>query len=229
MLKAFCAAANLKALLQGPRCPDALKIAVPLLEKKWDQDRWTGTIGEVNNIGNASSRTVAPGQKSKLMSNQSEAAFRAGFNAMSKELGEWAQDQPIEVHKQIIIKGVEFTCRNASPRDAEVFFQPMESGQLIPGAIEKIMSIEDESDKIFILLIRRRKEWRPEAKVGNPFSRYPDFGAELWSSEFEDYVDHVPSAGLLYHSQSRPWSDNVVVLKPIKPVSDFCGYVSIAY
>ena len=37
MLKTFCAGANLKALLQGNRCPSALKMAVPLLERKWDQ------------------------------------------------------------------------------------------------------------------------------------------------------------------------------------------------
>ena len=39
MLKTFCAGANLKALLQGDRCPSALKMAVPLLERKWNQGR----------------------------------------------------------------------------------------------------------------------------------------------------------------------------------------------
>jgi hypothetical protein len=34
MLKTFCAGTNLKALLQNNGCPSALKMAVPILERK---------------------------------------------------------------------------------------------------------------------------------------------------------------------------------------------------
>jgi hypothetical protein len=34
MLKTFCAGANIKALLQGNRCPSALKMAVSILKRK---------------------------------------------------------------------------------------------------------------------------------------------------------------------------------------------------
>ena len=53
MLKTFCAGANLKALLQGDRCPSALKMAIFLLERKWEQGQQIGTIGELNSLGNS--------------------------------------------------------------------------------------------------------------------------------------------------------------------------------
>src|ERR1700734_1059928 len=63
MLKTFCAGANLKALLQGDRCPSALKMAVPLLEKKWNQGRRTETMGKLNNLGISETQKVDNGKK----------------------------------------------------------------------------------------------------------------------------------------------------------------------
>lgn len=224
MLTTFCAGANLKALLQGERCPRAIRMAAPLLENKWNQDRRTGTIGEVNNLRNASTsgaaRKGSPGRRVTLVANDSEAAFRAGFSAMSKVFGEWAKFQEAEVHKRVAIGGVEFAKREEARRDAEVFFQPLGSERLVPGVIENILSVEDDGEDIFVLCVRPRQSLPSWSNVGNPFCRYPDFGAELWSSEFSDDLVYVPATQPLYHSQSRPWGEGVIVLKPVQPVSN---------
>ena len=63
MLKTFCAGANLRALLQSESCPTALKAVVPILEQQWNQNRRTGTIGEINNLGNRQIQKVENGQQ----------------------------------------------------------------------------------------------------------------------------------------------------------------------
>ena len=43
---------NLRAHLQSKSCLTVLQAAVPILEWQWNQNQWTRTIGEVNNLGN---------------------------------------------------------------------------------------------------------------------------------------------------------------------------------
>jgi len=218
MLKTFCAGANLKALLQGDRCPSALKMAVPLLERKWDQGRRTGTIGELNNLGNSETRKVDNGKRVLIPRKIYDNAFRIAFEAISKALPH-AQDinfRSVQMHERVTIGGRLFTTKNRSRRSAEIFFKPPDCEDLLPGVITGIFSIEDGSREVFVLSIKPRKP--ASACIINPFARYPDFGAELWSTEFEEEIMCIPATQPICHSESRTWVTGVVVLKAITSV-----------
>ena len=219
MLQTFCVGANLKALLQGPKCPDVLKATVPILEKTWEQDRRTGTIGEVNNLGNAETRSTGAAKRVSLLTDEYEAAFKAGFENISKALKDVPKGglRGAMAHKRVIIGGRTFAKANENLREAEVFFEPLHSSNLIPGTITGIFSIKDGMDEVFVLSVYPRKP-APRGTM-NPFTRYPDFGAELWSTELEDKMLCIPTTQPIYHSQRRLWAKGILVLKPIKPVS----------
>ena len=82
--------------------------------------------------------------------------------------------------------------------------------------IAGITSIEDSNQKIFVLSIQHRKP--APASVVNPFACYPDFSAQLWSSEFEDKIMYIPAMQSICHSESCIWITGVVVLKVITSV-----------
>jgi hypothetical protein len=217
MLKTFCAGANLKALLQGDKCPSALKMVVPLLEKKWDQGRRTGTIGELNDLGNSETRKVDNGKKILIVRKIYDNAFRIAIEA-SRTLPP-AQDDDFrsaQKHERVTIGGRLFATKNRSRRNAEVFFKPLDREDLLPGVISGIISIEDGDQEVFVLSIQPRKP-APACTV-NPFARYPDFGAQLWSTEFEEENIVIPATYPICHSESRMWVTGVVVLKPITSV-----------
>ena len=86
MLKTFCAGANLKALLQDDRCPSALKMTVPLLERKWDQGQQTGTIGKLNNLENNEIQKVNNGKRILTPRKMYENAFCIAFEEASRTL-----------------------------------------------------------------------------------------------------------------------------------------------
>ena len=87
MLKTFCAGTNSKALLKGNRCPSALRMAVPILERKWDQGQWTGTIGELNNLGNSGEIwKVDNGKEVSLHRKIYDNAFHIAFEKVSRTL-----------------------------------------------------------------------------------------------------------------------------------------------
>ena len=220
MLKTFCAGANLKALLLGDRCPSALKMAVPLLERKWDQGRRTGTIGELNNLGNSETRKVDNGKRVLIPRKIYDNVFHIAFEAISKTLPH-AQDinfRSAQKHERVTIGGRLFATKNRSRRSAEVFFKPLDCEDLLPGVITGIFSIdsEDGNQEAFVLSIQPRKP--APACIINPFARYPDFGAELWSTEFEEEIMCIPATQPICHSESRMWVTGVVVLKAITSV-----------
>jgi hypothetical protein len=218
MLKTFCAGANLKALLQGDRCPSALKMAVPLLERKWDQGRRTGTIGELNDLGNSDIRKVENGKQVLIARKIYDNAFRIAFEEASRSLPDTqnVDFRSAKLHKRLTMGGRLFATVNRSPRNAEVFFKPLDSEDLVPGVITGIASIEDGDQEIFVLSIYPRKP-APACTI-NPFARYPDFGAQLWSTEFEKEFMTIPATQPICHSESRTWDTGVVVLKAITSV-----------
>ena len=119
-------------------------------------------------------------------------------------------------HKQVAIGGKVFTTKNQSRRNAEIVFQHTGSSPLIPGVVVGIFSIEDGKEKVFVLSIQVRKPV-PDS-IPNPFARYPDFGAEIWSTEFESEMVCIAATQPIYHVQSRLWVKGAVVLKPIQSV-----------
>jgi hypothetical protein len=218
MLKTFCAGANLKALLQGDKCPSVLKMAVPLLERKWDQGRRTGTIGELNNLGNSEPRKVDNGKRVLIPRKIYDNAFRIAFEEASRTLPR-AQDinfRSAQKHERVNIGRRLFASKNRSRSNAEVFFKPLDCEDFLPGVIAGITSIEDGDQEVFVLSIQPRKP--APTSIMNPFDRYPDFGAQLWSTEFEDDFICIPATQPICHSESRTWVTGVVVLKAITSV-----------
>jgi hypothetical protein len=215
MLKTFCAGANLRALLQSGSCPTALKAAVPILERQWNQNRRTGAIGEVNNLGNLEIRKVGNGRQVLIPREHYQTVFQTAlkFKGRSQTLTETSNSVFLNAqsHKHISIAGRMFATKRQLPRNAEVFFQPSEGGSLIPGLIDNIFSIEHDDDDVFILCIHPRK---PVRRIDNPFSRFPDFGAEFWSAELGSLM-YIPATQPSYHSQSHLWTKGIMVLKPV--------------
>ena len=91
--------------------------------------------------------------------------------------------------------------------------------QCVPGVIESIYSMKLEGTEAFVIGVRRRKALQEPSHVPNPFPRFPDFGAEIWSRNLTTAQEFVPLTKPIYHIQSMAWKGDAVVLKPIIPVS----------
>ena len=82
--------------------------------------------------------------------------------------------------------------------------------------ISGIISIEDGNQEVFVLSIWSRKP--APAYIINPFACYPEFGAQLWSTEFKEEIVCIPATQPICHSESCTWVTDVVVLKAISSV-----------
>ena len=156
------------------------------------------------------------GKHLKLLDNTTEAAFKAGFKAINIELEPLTVPVAAHTYQRLSVDGVEFATGRQLKRDAQIVFYQMGEDNLVPGVIDVILSIEKNGKEVFVLGVRKRKP-----AVGcksNPFSRFQEFGAEIWSQSIERQITYIPLTRPIYHTQSMRWESETMVLKPIKPV-----------
>lgn len=149
--------------------------------------------------------------------NTQDNAFHIEFEGASRTLPH-AQDVDFRSawkHEWVTIGGRLFATKNRSRHSTEVFFKPLDCEDLLPGVIAGITSIKDGDQDVFVLSIQPRKP--APAFIINPFACYPDFGTQLWSTEFEEIM-HIPAMQSLCHSESCMWDTGVMVLKAITSV-----------
>jgi hypothetical protein len=102
-------------------------------------------------------------------------------------------------HKHISIAGRIFATKRQLPRNAKVFFQSSEGRSPIPGVIDSIFSIGADSEDVSVLSLCIHPKKPILKEVHNLFSRFPNFGAELWLTELGSIM-HIPVMQPLYHS-----------------------------
>ena len=138
--------------------------------------------------------------------------------ALQHELGSFHCPEKVNFQDRVTIRDHEFATYRTSENHGVIFFEDAAgASSLIPGVIRAIFLIRRDNTEHIILAIHRYLE--PSRSLPNPFARYPDFGAGLWSSEMHKEVTIVPGNRNIYHAIYRKWDDKLMVMKPLDRVS----------
>lgn len=218
MLETFCAAANVKAMMQSPTGPVILQEAAKILGQCCDP--FTG--GEKINIGilstveqDASSHHDIHVLKTPVP-NDLEKAWDIAETRLHQGRP-YARCNRLTLYKRLNVLGVPYCGYAWSKEDSSVFFQRTPQ-DFVPGVIEYIFSTGEEDQQKYYFALRRNVPLAAEHQ--DPFQLYGDFGAELWSSAHSQHLDIVPvSTSRICHSISMKWGETDVALKPLNRVS----------
>ncbi len=132
---------------------------------------------------------------------------------LEQELGTFHCPEVADFQDRITIRDHEFTTYRTSEKHGVLFFQEAShASSLVPGMIRAIFTTYT------FLAIHRYLA--PRASLPDPFARYPDFGASIWSSETHKDVTIVPVNRNIYHAIYRDWDYKLMVMKPLNKVSD---------
>ena len=113
----------------------------------------------------------------------------------------------------------EFTTYRTLESLGVIFFKaPAGTNSLVPGMIRAIFLITQDSAEHIFLAVHRYHT--PLTSLPNPFTHYPDFGANLWSSEIQKEITIVPGNCDIYHAIYRDWDHKIKVMKPLNRVSN---------
>ena len=142
--------------------------------------------------------------------------------ALRALLGSEAQlhdDRFFNVYRTCKIDGVSYADSAKSSNDSIVCFKPnpCTSAEYVPAVIVSIFSLDTtvhELPGLFFAVSSYLPSSLNLDTMQNPFLRYPDFQASLWSMDFEG-ITVVRADQIIGHALRRPWCSGVYVFRPL--------------
>ncbi|KAH7904023.1 hypothetical protein BJ138DRAFT_1019721 [Hygrophoropsis aurantiaca] len=229
MLESFCAASNVKAFIQQPECPSILKESSSLLEECWGQYNKGTLMTDIRTLAGEQipdkklKRSEIAWNKQEQLSEELRSTLLAMHKELVYELPNWTCPDAAFFHPRHTICQLRYANQQTSKRDSTMFFKPLRSNFLVPGVIQEIFSVpikhtKDDYTEIYFLAIQKFKACSSE---DDPFEKYPDFGASIWSEELAD-LDIIPSSQTICHAIWQPWRKGTTVgttvMKPLDRV-----------
>ena len=146
------------------------------------------------------------------------AAMKKCESDLQRELGNFHCPDEVNFQDRVTIRDHEFTTYCTSESHGVVFFRDTVGvDSLVPGKVRVIFLVTHGSAEHVFLAVHRYLT--PPTSLPNPFARYPDFGASLWSSDTQKEITIVPGNRDIYHAIYRDWDYKIVVMKPLNKVS----------
>ncbi len=138
---------------------------------------------------------------------------------LENELGFFRCPEQAYFQDRVTIHEHEFTTYRTSESHGVIFFQDAsDADALVSGIVRAIFGVmQDSTTRIFLAV---HHYLVPTKSLPNPFTRYPEFGVSLWSSDTQKEVTLVPENRKIYHAIYQDWDYKVMVMKPLNRVSD---------
>jgi hypothetical protein len=129
-----------------------------------------------------------------------------------------------------MIRGLQYCDYKTGRKDSNVFFQPEAGKPLVPGRIRQIFSLTGNNltgkEDVVFIAVQRYKEVIHD--FSNPFKRFEDFGAGLWSKHLGE-VEIIKPTDNVCHGIMHHWDNGLLVMQPLNRVSRCMGYDTCRY
>jgi hypothetical protein len=223
IMGSFCAAANLRGLLQLSSCPEALLQCLPIMETAYGrEERHNILAADIRGL-DESIRGLKPAvhprpqQVSKL-----DADVNLAFLSCTEKLFAAQPSDLVMQHSSCSIRGLCYSTYLVSLKDSQVFFKPSVEGSKssgMPGRIREIFTVgtSDTIPEGTVFLAVHCYSPAP-ASMENPLARYSDVRASLWHKDLEDDVKVVVSSQIICHAASRPWCKDSLAIRALDRV-----------
>jgi hypothetical protein len=229
MMHSFCAAANLRGLLQSFTCPDVILQCLPIVEKAYGSAKGRGTLLSDIQALDANVRNLKPAsdpgswKASKLDDDI--------YLALTRYLEESCASPPPNIavqRKTCSIRGSRYSTHIASRNDSQVFFRLSAHdsiSSLVPGIIRAIFTVGSAVEENSEIMLAVHCFTPAPSHVKNFFARYPEFQAGLWGQFLAHEVYVLPASQIVCHAISRPWCEDTLVIRALDRV---CSHFSLS-
>lgn len=194
--RAFLRAANLRRWLARPNCPEAVRQCKTLFDRlygdKSDEQIHTQQLGLADDGLSKSLKLEKTPEDLRLLVGQSHVALQARLRA----------------------DNVVYARADTHLGNSLILFYPRgdRSSAAIPGRIQYIYTTD--SSPCFAV----RRYCTPILESPDPFARWPDFPARIWSTRMEDTMEKVEVSWVFSHCCQYTISEDHVVILDISQV-----------
>ena len=225
MFSTFTAKSFMQATIQHLSGVDGWKDSIAIRERMFRTEKRGMYMthvhlrcrGESRILDDSSIPPKAVTSRSKPLDGSIQAAMKASESNLRRELGNFHCPEQVIFQDRVAIRDYEFTTYRTSESHGVVFFQAAAgSNSLVPGMVRAIFLVmQDRTEHVFLAIHRYLT---PPRSLPDPFARYPEFGASLWSSETQKDITIVPGNRDIYHAIYRDWDYKIMVMKPLNRV-----------
>ncbi len=224
MSNSFTASAKLHAILQSH--PDIDKTLEPLQQVVQQFSESSSMAGYFTQRVQSK---VLKGVRELLVSSIVHAV-----RALGGSFTTFRDDSYVQVYRSCHYQDVTYSCHLAHSGNSLIMFGPAAdpcNGYGVPAVIDTIFSMEKTDDFSCLLFAIRPftacpSQTNPQL---NPFLRYPDFRASLWSSAPSKEIVVIYAHQIISHAIGRRWSDGVSVFRSLTRVSLFVTWRCIPF
>lgn len=212
MLETFCANATLRTFLQRPGVPNILQRFEPILESSFGLDQRGTLMSDIRELQLEADRTDTSSESRTQLDKDVRSALR-------KYLLDNGYTGPVpyeaKTHPRHRINGLMYAVNTANKRDSFVYYSDARTSGLVPAVIRQIFTVSstDQSNGTFLAV----QKFLPKT-IPDPFDRYPEFGARLWSIDLDPSIFVICATQKICHGIQRKWGENHVVMRPMNKV-----------
>lgn len=208
MLKTYCAATNLKTLLQQHSDMPCVQPLIKLIDRT-TQDRSGDPLA-----GTPSSRVAIKKSRLRKCPELSKEAFNIIAKLYQEFYNRKMSPSVLTSVASHIINSLSYRVRTASERDSTIFFRT-EQGDNQPAVIQFLVQVDKDKPESRVLYLVKRIAPLP-AGVEDPFKSYPvEFGCSLWSNKEVPALEAISEFQVLCHAIWRPWVKGINVYRPL--------------
>jgi hypothetical protein len=209
MFAAFTAKSIMQGTIQRLSGLDGWKDSIAIRERSFGAKKggtymsWMRTSNrDESHIDETSKAPKATSSRLKPLDDVVRAAMKKCESDLQCELGNFHCPDEVNFQDRVTIRDHEFTSYRTSESHGVVFFRDTVGvDSLVPGKVRVIFLVTQGSAEHVFPAVHHYLT--PPTSLPNPFARYPDFGASLWSSDTQKEITIVPGNRDIYHAIYR--------------------------
>jgi hypothetical protein len=218
MMTSFCAACNLRSLMQRPGCPEVLKRCMKIVEENLGQDVRGTLMSDIHTLQGDLNDHLPACKKLVTLDDDVHLALTSLPQSEESIPGKYVYN-----HASCNIGGLEYATEMASESNASSFFQSAGSQETVAGVIRQIFSLPKPASGLDVFIAVHR--YLPRHNLQHdPFEPYPDFGASVWSRQTHERVEIIRTTQVISHAWRREWDKDNNVLKIMNKVNTIPQY-----
>lgn len=190
LLLAFIRGAKLRHWLGRPDCPNILRSCKRLFDDIYAPSTGTSAADSV------------PGE------------LASGPSIVPDDLRGLVKARSVVIRARITLDGVVYARSSTHPGNSHIMYHP--NGDFRSPAVPGIIKYIYESENRFCIAVRRRLPVHRD--VIDPYREYPEFGAQLYSSQCHPDLEVVETGELVGHYAAWQMNPDLVVVKPLSLV-----------
>lgn len=230
IMESFCAASNFRGFLKRPDLPSTIREIADAIELPSEVRGTLDMQSLYRDFGKAAPIKIPKEERDNArlqdLDDDVISALRGISESITSIIGQsWSPPRRAVKEDRMVFEGSTFSVEKTTKSMGLICTKS--GNTYVPGKLREIISIaypDSSNDKLLriLYLLVVHQHVPASSKIRNPFRKYPEFGANLWSNDCYARPSIAPVVpGMQFcHGIFRNWDEKHIVVKAVNRVGE---------